>query len=120
MRCWRLKRWSRVVAFVLLLASVRPVHTASDDEACSPWPEALSTESGTAFLAGENGPSGVGHQEHCAVCHWTRLLRSPLTQTGVTIAGAAATSPLEGTGPGSYVGPTHDHLPARAPPAFLG
>ena len=119
MRCWRLRRWSRVVAFVLLLASVRPVHIASDDEACSPWPDALSAQSGAPSLARQNGPSPDG-QEHCAVCHWTRLLRSPLTQTGVTIAVAAATTPLERTGPDSYVSPTHDHLPARAPPAFLG
>jgi hypothetical protein len=104
---------------VLLLASVRPVHTASDDEACSPWQDALSAQNGTAFLARENGPSPAG-QEHCAVCHWTRLLRSPLTQTGLTIAAAAATTPLERTGPGSYVSPTQDYLPARAPPALLG
>jgi hypothetical protein len=117
MRCWRLKRWSRVVALVLLLASLRPIHTASDDEACSPW--APSTQSSTATLARENGPS-PGSQEHCAVCHWTRLLRSPLTQTGVTFAVAPATTPLERTRPGFYVSPTHDHLPARAPPALLG
>ena len=119
MSCWRLRRGSRVVAVVLLLASVRPVLTASDDVACSPWPDALSVQSGTALLAKANGPSRGG-QEHCAVCHWTRLLRSPLTQTGLTITVAAAATPLERTGPGSYVSPTHDHLPARAPPFFLG
>jgi hypothetical protein len=119
MRLLRLRRWSRVVALVLLAASVRPIHAASDDQACSIWPDALSAQGGAASLDTGNGPA-PGAPEHCALCHWTRLLRSPLTQTGLTIAAAAAATPLEKPGPGSYVSPADDHLPARAPPALLG
>jgi hypothetical protein len=119
MRLLRLRRWSRVVALVLLAASVRPIHAASDDQACSIWPAALSAQGGVASLDTGNGPA-PGAPEHCALCHWTRLLRSPLTQTGLTIAAVATATPLDKPGAGSYVSPADDHLPARAPPAFLG
>ena len=119
MRLMRLRRWSRVVALVLLAASVRPIHTASDDQACSIWSDGLSAPGSAASLDSGDGPT-PGAPDHCALCHLTRLLRSPLTQTGVTIAALGAATPLEKPGRGSYVSPAHDHLPARAPPAFLG
>ena len=118
MRSCRLRRWSRVVAFVLLAVSVRPFHAASDDPGCA-WPETVSTRDGGSVLAKASEPS-AGTQDHCAVCHWSRLLRSPLTGTGLTFAASQATAALQSSGPGDYVASTHDHLPARAPPAFLG
>ena len=118
MRLWRLRRWSRIVAFVLLAVSVRPFHAAADDPGCA-WSDAVSTRDGGSALAKANEPP-AGTQDHCAVCHWTRLLRSPLTGTGLTFAASPATTAFQSSGPGDYVASTHDHLPARAPPAFLG
>ena len=118
MRSCRLRRWSRVVAFVLLAVSVRPFHAASDDPGCA-WPDAVTTRDGGSVLAKANEPP-AGTQDHCAVCHWSRLLRSPLTTTGFTVAASPATTALQSSRPSDYVAPTHDHLPARAPPVFLG
>jgi hypothetical protein len=118
MRLVRVRRWSRVVALLLLVASLRPFHAAADDPGCA-WADAVSSHDGTSFL-GKTTAAASGTQDHCAICHWTRLLRSPLTETGFTVAATAATAPLECVGPHGYVAPTHDHFPARAPPAFLG
>ena len=116
MRLVRLRRWSRVVALLLLVVSVRPFHAASDDPGCA-WPDAVSTRDGASALV---KAGGAATPDHCAICHWTRLLRSPRTETGVTVIAAPATATLETSGPRVYLAPTHDHLPARAPPAFLG
>jgi hypothetical protein len=113
-----MRRWTRVVALLLLVASVRPFHSASDDPGCA-WPDAVSTRDGHSVLAKATEASS-GTQDHCAICHWTRLLRSPLTETGLTVAVSQATTALQSAGPSDYVAPTHDHLPARAPPVFLG
>ena len=118
MRLVRLRRWSRVVALLLLVISVRPFHAAADDPGCA-WPEAVSTRDGASSLGKATG-AAQSTQDHCAICHWTRLLRSPLSGTGFTVAAIAATTTLESTGSSGYVAPTHDHLPARAPPTFLG
>jgi hypothetical protein len=118
MKLVRLRHWSRVVALVLLVVSVRPFHAAADDPGCA-WPDTVSTRDGASSLAKASG-TGSGTQDHCAICHWSRLLRSPLTGTGFTVVAAAATTPLECAGPRGYVAPTHDHLPARAPPVVLG
>jgi hypothetical protein len=113
-----MRRWTRVVALLLLVASVRPFHSASDDPGCA-WPDAVSTRDGRSVLAKASDTTS-GAQDHCAICHWTRLLRSPLTDIGLTVAASQATTALPSSGPRDYVAPTHDHLPARAPPAFLG
>jgi hypothetical protein len=108
-----------VVALVLLAVSLRPFHAASDDQACSAWPDALSAHGSDSSLSNQTGLAS-GAQDHCAICHWTRLLRSPLTPAGVTISAATAATTLEKSGTSVYVAPIDDHLPARAPPAFLG
>jgi hypothetical protein len=118
MRLVRLRHWSRVVALLLLVISVRPFHAASDDPGCA-WPDAVSTRDGASAL-GKANDATTEAQDHCAICHWTRLLRSPLTGTGLTVAAIAPTTPFDSSRPGGYVAPTHDHLPARAPPVFLG
>src|SRR5690349_24381997 len=118
MRFVRVRRWTRIVALLLLVASVRPFHSASDDPGCA-WPDAVSSRDGGSALAKATG-TATGAQDHCAICHWTRVLRSPLTETGVTVVALSATATLESSGPRVCLAPTHDHLPARAPPAFLG
>jgi hypothetical protein len=102
---------------VLLVVSARPFHAASDDPGCA-WPEAVATHDGASAVTNAGDASSAA--DHCAICHWTRLLRSPLTGTGLTVAAPAPATALDCAGPRGYVVPTHDHLPARAPPAFLG
>ena len=116
MTLWQLRRWSRVVALVLLAATVRLPHAAADDEACAPWLSIQPADGGMA-VAQDNGVSPA--TDHCAICHWTRLLRSPLTPLGVLFAATGAATTLERGPQHSYVAPVHNHLPARAPPAEL-
>jgi hypothetical protein len=116
MRVWRLKRWSRAVALVLLAATVRLSHIAADDAACAPWLSIQPADGGMA-VAQDNGVSSAS--DHCAICHWTRLLRSPLTPLGVLFAASGAARPLERGPQHPYVAPVRPHLPARAPPADL-
>jgi|SRR5215203_1710143 len=118
MRVWRLKRWSRAVALVLLMVAIRPPHAASDDPACSSWLDALADHTAQTSVGTGTAPA-PGAPEHCAICHWSRLLRSPLTPIGVSITVATPATTLERSGPPAYVAPVHDHLPARAPPASL-
>jgi hypothetical protein len=101
---------------VLLAAIVRLPHGAADDQACSPW-LAIQPANGGAAVAQDDGASPA--PDHCAICHWTRLLRSPLTPLGVFVAPAGAATTLERGPQHSYVAPVHNHLPARAPPADL-
>src|SRR5215212_7312811 len=115
MRMWRLKRWSRAVALALLVVAVCPPHAATDDAACSPWPDGLGQGHTDTSLAAGTAPASSG-PEHCAICHWTRLLRSPLTPIGVTITVATAATTLERSGPPAHAAPVRAHLPARAPP----
>ena len=112
----RWRRWSRVVALVLLAAIVRLPHTAPDDDACTPW-LAIQFANGGAAVAQDDGVSPA--PDHCAICHWTRLLRSPLTPLGVFVGPAGAATTLERGPQHSYVAPVNSHLPARAPPAEL-
>ena len=101
---------------MLLAVSVRPFHAASDDPGCA-WPDAVTTRDGGSVLAKANEPS-AGTQDHCAVCHWSRLLRSPLTGTGLTFAASPATTALQSSGPSDYVAPTHDPPPRPRPARF--
>jgi hypothetical protein len=100
---------------VLLAAALRLPHTSADDLACSL--AALSTAGDATTV--RDGAEAAAAQEHCAICHWTRLLRSPLTPVGVTIAPAGLATPLERGAHCVYLVPAHDLLSARAPPARL-
>ena len=112
----RWRRWSRVVALVLLAAAVRLPHSAADDQDCLPWLAVQPADGGMA-VAQDEGASQA--PDHCAICHWTRLLRSPLTPLGVVVAPAGAATTLERGPQHSHVAPVNEHLPARAPPADL-
>ena len=109
-----MRRWARAVALVLLVASARLPHAAQDDQACASVFGGGASHDQSALAAGS-----ASQPDHCAICHWTRLLRSPLTPVGVTTASLGpATVVLRHALP-LVVDPDDDLLPARAPPALL-
>ena len=111
-----MRRWARTVALLLLLASARLPHLGQDDQACAGSLSGGSSPEASALGAGSDAAS---QPEHCAICHWTRLLRSPLTVVGITSTHVGpATLVLRGALP-LHVDPIDEHLPARAPPALL-
>jgi hypothetical protein len=111
-----MRRWARTVALVLLVASARLPHLGQDDQLCAGLSSGGSSGGSSVLVAGSGAPS---RPEHCAICHWTRLLRSPLTVIGISpIDVEPATLVLRGALP-DHADPVHDHLPARAPPALL-
>jgi hypothetical protein len=101
---------------VLLAAVVRLPHTAADDQECSPW-LGIQPAGGGSAIAQDDG--ATPSPDHCAICHWTRLLRSPLTPLGVGVAPAGTATTLERGSQNTYVTHVHDKLSARAPPADL-
>jgi hypothetical protein len=116
MRSVRLRRWARLVALLLLVASARLPHLGQDDQACAALFGGGSTQHESALVEGSGGATPV---DHCAICHWTRLLRSPLTVVGVTIAHAGPAIPVSRRALPVHADPIHEHLPARAPPSTL-
>lgn len=111
-----MRRWARTVALLLLVTSARLPHLGQDDQACIGFVSGGSSQDSSAFGVGSDAAS---QPEHCAICHWTRLLRSPLTVVGITTTSVGpATLVLRGALP-VHVDPVHEHLPARAPPATL-
>ena len=111
-----MRRWARTVALVLLVASARLPHLGQDDQLCASLSSDESSQHNSVLGAGSDAPS---QPEHCAICHWTRLLRSPLTVVGITTTNAGpATLVLRGALP-AHVDPVDEHLPARAPPVLL-
>jgi hypothetical protein len=111
-----MRRWARAVALVLLVASARLPHVGQDDQACAPVFAGGSSQDYSALGAG----SGVESQpEHCAICHWTRLLRSPLTSVGLTSGSLMPATVVLRHAPPLHVDPVDNLLPARAPPALL-
>lgn len=113
----RARRYARLVAALLLLASVRLPHLAADDIAC--LPPALEASGPHAETDHGLRPAEHASQEHCGVCHFNRSLRSP--GTGLAEWGARVERPSL-VHQGSLVvvlGSIPRHLPARAPPAAL-
>jgi hypothetical protein len=113
----RLRRPSRFIAVVLLLAAARLPHIAGDDGACLPGaiPSYVAHDESQHSLE-----SGSPHEDdHCAVCHWTRSLRSP--RTAVASAAAQVNPPtlLHRSDAAAARSADVAHLPARAPPSAL-
>jgi hypothetical protein len=103
------------VVTVVLLAAAAPglPHFASDDTACSTAVESLRYH--------DNWPhalrAGASHQQdHCAICHWTRLLRAPRSTVAVWVTHAPVSSPLYRCCASGHVAPVLSRMPARAPP----
>ena len=111
-----MRRWARTVALLLLVASARLPHPGQDDQACASSVSGGSAQDISAFGAGSDVPAPP---EHCAICHWTRLLRSPLTAVGVSSISVAPTTIVWRGALPLHADPVHEHLPARAPPALL-
>jgi hypothetical protein len=112
-----LRRWSRLIAVVLLFAAARVPHSAADDFACVAWPSQSSgahdeTKHGLRPATSEDG-------DHCAVCHWARTLRSPGPDLTVVLAHVALPSPLPASADRIVAASFVRNLPARAPPAPL-
>ena len=113
----RVRCSSRVVAAFLLIATLRGLpHFAQDDLACDiPQASAPHDES----RHGLNVPGKAGARDHCALCHWSRLLRSPLTALGITVMPEAATPIDHGPPAAAPIAPVLQLLSARAPPTTL-
>jgi hypothetical protein len=114
MRSGWLRRSSRLVATLVLLVSVWQMpHRWQDDEVCLPIAEAHD-ESKHVYTA----PQTAAHEDHCAVCHWTRWLK-PVFASSATMANAGSRSGDLLTFAGESVrDPGSDHLPPRAPPTL--
>ncbi len=111
-----LRRSSRLIAAVVLLASIWQLpHRAEDDEICVPAATEAHDESKHIVV-----PAGAAsHQDHCAICHWLRSIKPAFS------AGPAAMLPVDSgrrlsdstSDVPSDAGA--DRLPARAPPSPL-
>jgi hypothetical protein len=114
----RAQRWSRLVAMVLLVAMTPGVpHLALDDVACVPGGAGASREHDETQHGLRAG--GQEEQDHCAICHWTRLLRSPRADVAGGMAHVTPPSAVHGGPDTAHVAPDLDSLPARAPPPAL-
>jgi hypothetical protein len=112
-----MRRWSRLIAVVLLFAAARLPHLDADDVACVAWPTQADgahdeTKHGLRTATSEDG-------DHCAVCHWTRTLRSPGPDITVVLAHVALPSLLPASADGIVSASFVRNLPARAPPSAL-
>jgi hypothetical protein len=113
----RMRRWSRLVALMLLLAAIRGLpHLAQDDDACADLRGSYQGHDETDHAL---GPAGQSHTDHCALCHWTRLLRDPRPALGPSVGDASLASRFYWSDVDVYAAPALEHLPARAPPAVL-
>jgi hypothetical protein len=113
----RMRAWSRAVA-VLLVCAVLPglSHLAEDDAACLSAFEAFTPHdhSRHAFRSGE--PS---HQDHCAICHWSRSLRMPRSVASAWAAPVPVSYAIFPGADTAHLSPVLEQAPARAPPVAL-
>jgi hypothetical protein len=115
----RLRRWSRVIAVVLLVAAIRLPHAAVDDAACMPAAIPSYGDHDESQHSLQPGPGSQAESEHCAVCHWTRSLRSPRTLLNLGVAELSPPSIVLRLDRAEVLPAVVDNLPARAPPADL-
>jgi hypothetical protein len=109
------RSWSRLVAVVLLVAMVPGMpHLALDDIACLPAAADSYQEHDETQHSLRAG--GQEEQDHCAVCHWTRLLRSPRADVTGWMAQVTPPSRVHRSCDTPHFAPDLDSLPARAPP----
>ena len=114
MRSGSLRRSSRLVATLLLLVSVWQMpHRWQDDDVCLPVAEAHD-ESKHVYTA----PETAAHEDHCAVCHWTRWLKPVFASTSAAATARNGRGDLLTFAGETIRDPGSDRLPPRAPPAF--
>ncbi len=113
-----MRRWSRLVAMVLLFATMRGLpHLAQDDAEC--LPAAVGAYGDHHETEHSLLPAGLEAQEHCAICHWTRSLRSPRAEAAGWVSQFTPPSLVYGGADRPLSAPVLESLPARAPPASL-
>ena len=114
-----MRQWSRVVAVILLIAAARGLpHFAQDDPGCGPGSLQVSDPADAPGHAiGE--AQRLDHQNHCALCHWSRSLRSPLTSLSLWIADVPPPILVARRPASAPVAVVVPELPARAPPSVL-
>jgi hypothetical protein len=113
-----MRRWSRLVSMLVLLATASGLpHWAQDDAAClivAADPYGSHDETQHALVAGDQGG-----EEHCALCHWTRQLRSPRSTHSASVVAIHPPSAVYRAPVRGHAAPSLDNLPARAPPQIL-
>lgn len=108
----RLRRSTRLVAAILLLASPwQLLHRSADDQVCLASSEAHD-ESKHVFTPDMGG----GHAEHCAICHWTRWLKPGLSVRAAAIRIDSGGDDLIPASAFAHRDPSIENLPPRAPP----
>jgi hypothetical protein len=111
----RRRRSTRFLAAMLLLATMWQLpHRSADDEVCLPASEAHD-ESKHVFTV----ETGSGHADHCAVCHWMRLLKPDLSVRTAAVHVDGAGDDLSGSGAVVHRDPASENLPPRAPPSAV-
>jgi len=109
-----LRRSSPLVATLLLLSSLWQLpHRWQDDEVCAPSAEAHD-ESKHAYTV----PSDQSHQDHCAICHWTRWMKPVFSASPAVTANTGTGDDFVSSSSSLLRDPSTDRLPARAPPAL--
>lgn len=113
----RARRYSRLVAAVLLLASARLPHVVPDDAACvAPAAASYGQHDETDH---DLRSADQAAEEHCGVCHFTRSLRAPGTAAAEWDARLGPPSLVHQGPAGPPLSAILFGLPARAPPALL-
>ena len=108
-----LRRWTRIIAAVVLLTSVWQLpHRLQDDELCLPA-AVEHDESKHVFT----GVTLAGHQDHCAICHWTRWLKPDFSGAAALVSDATPGAALLTLAVVHRRDPASDQLPSRAPPS---
>ena len=112
-----MRRRARLVAVALFVATACGLpHLDWDDAACVGGLGVLSPHDASQHAIGATAPEAA--EDHCAICHWTRSLRPPLSSIGV-FAGRAHLALAPRAATLAPLTPVLEQLPARAPPAFL-
>jgi hypothetical protein len=111
----RMRGWSRAIAVLLVCAALPGLsHLAEDDAACLSAFEAFTPHDHGrhAFRSGE-----PPHQDHCAICHWSRSLRTPRSVATAWAGPVRISDPVAPAADSPHLPPALEHTPARAPPA---
>ena len=110
-----LRRSSRLVAAFLLLTSMWQLpHRSQDDDICAP----AGAESHDATKHVFTTPVTAGHEDHCAICHWTRWMKPSIASRIIVARGLVSGSDVILATAAVLRDPSTDRLPARAPPAL--
>jgi len=112
----RMRRWARVIAVILLIAAGRGLpHFAQDDPGCAPGLLQADGADGSTHVIG--GAPSAHSKNHCALCHWSRSLRSPLSSLSSWVAQATPPTLVARRPVSPAAAVVLPAVPARAPPS---